>query len=115
MGTPRDTRSEQTAVVIERLREAYPDATISLSYANRFELLIAVVLSAQCTDARVNQITDTLFEEYQTPNDFASASEERVAEVIGSCTYPNSKAGYLVGIGEKVLEEYDGEVPDSLD
>lgn len=115
MGTPRDTRSEQTAVVIERLREAYPDASISLSYANRFELLIAVVLSAQCTDVRVNQITDSLFEEYQTPTDFANASEERVAESIGSCTYPNSKAGYLVGIGETLVEEYDGDVPDSMD
>lgn len=115
MGTPRDTRSEQTAVVIERLRDAYPDASISLSYSNRFELLISVVLSAQCTDVRVNQITESLFEEYQTPNDFATASEERVADVIGSCTYPNSKAGYLVGIGEKLVEEYDGEVPDSMD
>ena len=115
MGTPRDTRSEQTAVVIERLQEAYPDAEISLSYSTRFELLVAVVLSAQCTDDRVNQIAAELFEEYGTPAEFASADEEDVAELIGSCTYPNSKASYLVGIGEKLLEEHDGAVPETMD
>lgn len=115
MGTPRDTRSEQTAVVIERLKEAYPDAEISLSYSTRFELLIAVVLSAQCTDDRVNQITSELFDEYQTPAEFASADEEHVADLIGSCTYPNSKASYLVGIGKKILEDHDGEVPATMD
>ncbi|MFP4530287.1 MAG: endonuclease III [Halodesulfurarchaeum sp.] len=115
MGTPRDDRREQTAVVIERLREAYPDATISLDYTNRFELLIAVVLSAQCTDERVNEITDTLFEKYRTPEDFATAEEETVADVIGSCTYPNSKASYLVGIGERLVADYDGRVPDTME
>lgn len=115
MGTPRDDRREQTAVVIERLREAYPDASISLEYSNRFELLIAVVLSAQCTDERVNEITDALFEEYRTPEDFATAEAETVAEVIGSCTYPNSKASYLVGIGERLVADSDGRVPDTMD
>ncbi len=115
MGTPRDDRSEQTAVVIERLRAEYPDATISLDFSNRFELLIAVVLSAQCTDERVNEITETLFEQYQSPVDFATADEGAVAEVIGSCTYPNSKASYLVGIGKTLLEEYDGAVPDTME
>lgn len=114
MGTPRDSRREQTAVVIDRLREAYPDATISLDFSNRFELLVAVVLSAQCTDTRVNEITKSLFEEYRTPKDFATADEEAVAEVIGSCSYPNSKASYLVGIGERILEDYDGAVPDTM-
>jgi endonuclease-3 len=115
MGTPREDRAEQTAVVIERLRAAYPDASISLDFSNRFELLIAVVLSAQCPDERVNEITGTLFEQYRTPADFAAADEETVADVIGSCTYPNSKASYLVGIGKTLHEEYDDAVPDTMD
>ncbi|MFB6086096.1 MAG: endonuclease III [Halodesulfurarchaeum sp.] len=115
MGTPREDRHEQTAVVIERLEEAYPNATISLEYSNRFELLVAVVLSAQCTDERVNQITDELFTRYQSPRDFATADEETVADVIGSCTYPNSKASSLIGIGERLLESHDGHVPDTME
>ena len=114
MGTPRDSRADQAAVVIDRLREAYPEATISLDFANRLELLIAVVLSAQCPDERVNEVTEDLFERYQRPEDFANADEETVAELIGSCTYPNNKAGYLVGIGEQLLAEHDGAVPDTM-
>ncbi|AOW80221.1 endonuclease III [Halodesulfurarchaeum formicicum] len=115
MGIPRDSRSEQAAVVIDRLREAYPEATISLDFENRLELLIAVVLSAQCPDERVNEVTETLFEQYRTPADYAAADPDDIADIIGSCTYPNNKAEYLVGIGEQLLAEHDGAVPDSMD
>ena len=115
MGSPRDTKAEQTATVIERLREAYPDATISLEFSNRLELLISVVLSAQCTDERVNKITPELFDTYQSAEAYAEADEEVVADIISSCTYPNSKAGYLVGIGEQLVEDHDGKVPDTMD
>ena len=114
MGTPLDSRTEQTAEVIDRLREAYPDATISLDFSNRFELLVAVVLSAQCTDERVNKITPDLFEEFPTPEAFAQAEPATIADRIDSCTYYNNKAEYLVGIGEILTEEYDGAVPETM-
>ena len=101
-------------MVIERLEEAYPDATISLEYRDRLELLIAVVLSAQCTDARVNQVTQDLFEKYRRPSDYAAATTDELAEDIYGITFHNSKAGYLQSIGERLLEEFDGEVPDTM-
>jgi len=114
MGTPLASREEQTTEVVDRLHEEYPDSTISLNYANRLELLIAVVLSAQCTDERVNEVTADLFEKYETPEDYAEASEEQLAEDIYGITFHNNKGGYLQGIGEKIVAEHDGEVPDSM-
>jgi DNA-(apurinic or apyrimidinic site) lyase (EC 4.2.99.18)/endonuclease III (EC 3.2.2.-) len=114
MGEPADDPRVQAAMVIERLEEAYPDATISLEYRDRLELLIAVVLSAQCTDARVNQVTQDLFEKYRRPSDYAAATTDELAEDIYGITFHNSKAGYLQSIGERLLEEFDGEVPDTM-
>ena len=114
MGTPLETREAQAAEVVDRLHEEYPDSTISLNYSNRLELLVAVVLSAQCTDERVNEVTETLFETYQTPADYANASEEQLAEDIYGITFHNNKGGYLQGIGEQIVAEHDGEVPDTM-
>ncbi|WP_255193666.1 endonuclease III [Natronobeatus ordinarius] len=114
MGTPCGTREEQADVVIERLEEAYPDSTISLRYANRLELLIAVILSAQCTDARVNQETEHLFSKYDGPADYANAPQEELAEDLNSITYYNNKAKYIREACAKILEEHDGEVPDTM-
>jgi len=114
MGTPLPTREEQTAEVVERLWEEYPDATISLNYATRLELLVAVVLSAQCTDERVNEVTEDLFEKYETAADYAAATEAELAEDIYGITFHNNKAGYLQGIGEILVDEHDGEVPDTM-
>ncbi|WEL21067.1 endonuclease III [Halorhabdus sp. BNX81] len=115
MGTPLEPRSAQATEVIDRLHDAYPDATISLTFSNRLELLVAVVLSAQCTDERVNETTPDLFETYQTPEDYAAAEEGELAEDIYGITFHNNKAGYLKGIGERLVEEHDGEVPDTMD
>ncbi|MFB6151868.1 MAG: endonuclease III [Haloarculaceae archaeon] len=115
MGTPLPTREEQAAEVIDRLREEYPDATISLDYSNRLELLVAVVLSAQCTDERVNQVTPDLFEKYETAADYAEADESELAEDIYGITFHNNKAGYLREAGEIIAEEHGGEVPDTMD
>jgi len=115
MGTSLDSRSAQATEVIERMHDAYPDTTISLTFSNRLELLVAVVLSAQCTDERVNETTPELFETYQTPEDYAAADEEQLAEDIYGITFHNNKAGYLKGIGEILVEEHDGEVPDTMD
>jgi endonuclease-3 len=114
MGTPLASREAQAEAVVDRLHEAYPDSTISLNYANRLELLIAVVLSAQCTDERVNEVTSELFEKYETPEEYAAASEEQLAEDIYGITFHNNKGGYLKGIGEQIVAEHDGEVPDTM-
>ncbi|MFB6117564.1 endonuclease III [Halosegnis sp.] len=114
MGTPLDTREAQAVEVIDRLYEVYPDPTISLDFSTRLELLMAVVLSAQCTDERVNGVTEDLFAEYESAADYAAASEEELAEAIYGVTFHNSKAGYLKGIGEQLVDEHDGEVPDTM-
>ncbi|MCT9096175.1 endonuclease III [Haloarchaeobius sp. HME9146] len=115
MGTPLDSRTEQAETVVDRLQEEYPDSTISLRYRNRLELLVAVVLSAQCTDERVNKVTEDLFEKYQSAADYAAADEEELAEDIYGITFHNNKAGYLVEAGRIMVEEHDGEVPDTMD
>jgi len=114
MGTPLSSREAQAEEVVERLHEEYPDSTISLNYSNRLELLIAVVLSAQCTDERVNEVTAALFEKYESAEDYAAASEEQLAEDIYGITFHNNKGGYLKGIGEKIVADHDGEVPDTM-
>mgnify|MGYP000457018327 FL=1 len=115
MGTMLDSREAQAEEVIERLHEEYPDSAISLNYSSRLELLVAVVLSAQCTDERVNEVTADLFEKYQSAADYAAADEEQLAEDIYGITFHNNKAGYLTEAGQIMVEEYDGEVPDSMD
>ena len=90
-------------------------AESELQYSNAFELLIAVMLSAQCTDRRVNQVTPALFAAYPTAQDLAQASKEDVLRYIHSVSYPNSKAEHLVGMAQRLVSEYGGEVPHSLE
>ncbi|MDG5817216.1 endonuclease III [Natronococcus sp. A-GB7] len=115
MGTPLETPEEQAVEVVDRLEAEYPDSTISLRYSNRLELLIAVILSAQCTDERVNSETEHLFEKYDGAEDYVAVDEEELAEDLNSITYYNSKAGYIKSSCETILEEHDGEVPDTMD
>jgi endonuclease-3 len=114
MGTELDSREEQVVEVLDRLYEQYPEPEISLDFSNRLELLIAVVLSAQCTDERVNKVTADLFEKYDGPADYAEADEEELAEDINSITYYNSKAGYIKSASQDIIEKHDGEVPDTM-
>jgi endonuclease-3 len=114
MGTPLDTPTEQAEEVIDRLQEEYPEPEISLQFSNRLELLVAVILSAQCTDERVNAETEHLFEKYKSPEDYANADEAELAEDLNSITYFNSKAGYLKNACQQIVEEHDGEVPDTM-
>jgi len=92
-----------------------PVAESELNYENPFQLLVAVMLSAQCTDKRVNMVTPALFAAYPTPQAMAKASKEEVLKYISSVSYPNSKAEHLVGMAKKLTEEYGGEVPDNID
>jgi len=114
MGERLASRSAQVEEVIDRLSDEYPEPEISLNFSNRLELLIAVVLSAQCTDERVNKVTAELFETYDSAEDYANADEDELAEAINSITYYNSKAGYIKNACTKIVEEHDGEVPDSM-
>ncbi len=114
MGTPRADRADQVATVLDRLREEYPDSSISLEFSTRLELLIAVVLSAQCTDERVNAVTADLFEKYDDAAAYAAADQEELAADIDSITYYNSKAGYITEACERIVEDHDGEVPDTM-
>jgi len=114
MGTPLASREAQAAEVVDRLSEEYPDATISLNYANRLELLVAVVLSAQCTDERVNEVTADIFEKYTSAADYAAADEDELADDIYGITFHNNKAGYLTSMGETLVADHDGDVPDTM-
>ncbi|WP_323192029.1 endonuclease III [Halostella sp. PRR32] len=115
MGTPLSPRDAQAEEVIQRLEEEYPDSTISLNFSNRLELLIAVMLSAQCTDERVNKETATLFERFDGPEEYANADIEEINELIDSITYHNSKADYIKSSCRTIVEEHGGAVPDTMD
>ena len=99
--------------VIEWFKENMPVAESELNYSNPFELLIAVVLSAQCTDKRVNMVTPTLFEHYPTPEKLAEASVEDIYQIIKSISYPNNKAKHLSGIAKMLVSDFNSEVPSS--
>ena len=92
-------------------REVQPDPISELQYRTPYELLIAVVLSAQCTDVRVNLITPALFARFPDAKALAAATSEDILPYIATCSYPNSKAKYLEGIGKKIVTEFGGEVP----
>ncbi|MFB6129618.1 MAG: endonuclease III [Salinigranum sp.] len=114
MGTPLDSREEQVRAVLDRLYEEYPDATISLNFSNRLELLIAVMLSAQNTDVGVNNVTGDLFEKYRTPEDYANVDVEELDEDIGSINYHHNKADWIKSACTTIVEEHGGEVPDTM-
>ncbi|MUV87355.1 endonuclease III [Natronomonas sp. CBA1123] len=114
MGTPLESREEQVVKVLDRLYEQYPDPEISLDFSNRLELLIAVMLSAQCTDERVNKVTAELFEKYDGPEAYAAAEQEELAEDINSITYYNNKAKYIRSACDDIVEKHGGEVPDTM-
>lgn len=92
-----------------------PVAETELHYANPFQLLCAVILSAQCTDKRVNMITPALFDAFPTPQALAAATEEQVFELIRSVSYPNNKTKSLIGMARRLVDEFGGEVPSDMD
>jgi endonuclease-3 len=101
--------------IVTRLRNLYPDSKCSLNYKSAHELLVATILSAQCTDHRVNIVTNDLFQKYRTPTDFAYCSVTVLAKDIHSCGYHNQKAKSIQGTSLKIVEEHDGNVPDKMD
>lgn len=101
--------------VIAYFEQAMPVAETELHYNDPFQLLVAVILSAQCTDKRVNLITPPLFRDYPTPEAMASATPEVIYEYIRSVSYPNNKARHLVGAAQMLVRDYGGQVPDTLE
>ena len=101
--------------VIELFEANMPVAETELHYESPYQLLVAVILSAQCTDKRVNLVTPALFEAFPTPNDMAAATIEEIFPYIRSVSYPNNKARSLSGMAKMLVEEYGGEIPRNID
>jgi endonuclease III len=108
-------KKKQTAEVIKRLKKAYPDAHCALNHTNAFELLVATILSAQCTDDRVNIVTADLFRKYRKPQDYLDVSQEELAFDIKSINFFNNKTKSIRGASEKIIENFGGEVPKTMD
>jgi endonuclease-3 len=108
-------KSELFEAVIQYFQNEMPVAETELEYKNPFELIVAVILSAQCTDKRVNLITPELIKRFSTPEKMAAAEPAEVLDYIKSCSYPNNKAKHLVGMAQKLIELFDGKVPEDVD
>ena len=109
------TKKERYARFMAYFQVAMPEANTELHYNNPFQLLCAVMLSAQCTDKRVNMVTPALFEAFPTPEVMAKATKEDVLHYVKSVSYPNSKAEHLVGMAKLLMERHGGEVPNDFD
>ena len=109
------TKKERYERFMAYFQEAMPEANTELHYQNPFQLLCAVMLSAQCTDKRVNMVTPALFEAYPTPQAMAAATKDDVLHYVKSVSYPNSKAEHLVQMAQLLTEKHKGEVPADFD
>lgn len=115
MALSLETRREHAQAIARRLAQLYPDAHAELDFTSPLELLIATVLSAQTTDVRVNQVTPTLFARYPDAAAYAGADRDELEEILRPIGFFRVKAGHLIGIGTRLVQAYDGEVPASLD
>ena len=109
------TIKQRYETVLQRFAEMMPSPKTELHYDTPFHLLLAVILSAQCTDKRINQVTPALFEAYPTPETLAAATHEEVYQYIKSVSYPNNKAKHLVGMAQMLMRDFGGEVPSTLE
>lgn len=109
------TKKELYTRVLSYFRELHPEVTTELEFGSVFQLLVAVVLSAQCTDKRVNQVTPELFAHYPDARAMAEADEAEIYEYVKSVSYPNAKARHLVELARMLVDEYGGEVPNDFD
>lgn len=105
------TRQQRYGFVIAYFKEVNPDAETELMYDDPYQLLVAVILSAQCTDKRINMVTPAIFEKYPDANSLSHATQEEIYELIKSVSYPNNKAKHLLGMSKMVVEKFSGEIP----
>ena len=115
MKKKRITRTARFEKVIDYFSTVLPAPETELEYQNPYELIVAVILSAQCTDKRVNMITPDFFKRFPTPEDLSVASQEDVFEQIKSCSYPNNKAKHLIGMARTLVHDFKGKVPPDID
>jgi len=108
-------REEKIRAVIAYFQETMPEPETELTYESPYELIVAVILSAQCTDKRVNLITPAFFRKFPGPVQLAAARLEEVFEMIKSCSYPNNKAKHLVGMARVLVDEFDNQIPKDID
>ncbi len=108
-------KTERYRHLIEYFTQNFPEPETELHYTNAYELLVAVVLSAQCTDKRVNMVTPELLKQFPTPEHLAAATSDEIFPYIKSISYPNNKAKHLAGLGKKLVESFNSEVPSSIE
>lgn len=101
--------------ILSLLEKTYPDAALVLHYRNPLELLVATILAAQCTDERVNKVTETLFKEYKSAKDYASAKQDVFEQEIRSTGFYKNKAKNIIACGKELIERFDGKVPDNME
>ncbi len=106
---------ERLEKILEALQQKYPDAPLALRHNNAFELLVAVILSAQCTDERVNQVTEQLFKRYKSPDDYLKIPREQLEEEIKSTGFYRNKAKSLQACCRMLVEQFGGDVPKEID
>lgn len=109
------TRKERYEKVLDYFRKEMPQVNTELEFGSVFQLLVAVILSAQCTDKRVNMVTPALFARYPTAREMAAAEPEDVLEYVSSVSYPNAKSKHLVEMARRLMEKHGGEVPSGMD
>ena len=109
------TKKERYTFVLDYFKQNVPNAETELAYSNPYELIVAVVLSAQCTDKRVNMVTPKLFKKYPDAKSLSKSTVEDVFELIRSISYPNNKAKHLVGLGQLLMSKFKGVVPSNVD
>jgi len=114
-GTPDPTNPKRVASILQKLDEAYPDATCELKHANPFQLLISTILSAQCTDVRVNQVTESLYKKYPNPQAFAYANPSELEQEIRPTGFFRNKTKSVMGASKAVVEKFGGEVPRTME
>lgn len=112
---PARTAGDRVDAIIARLEARYPEARCSLDFASPLQLLVATILSAQCTDERVNMVTPVLFTRYRTAQDYADANPDELAAIIRSTGFYRNKTRSLIGMGRALAERHGGEVPRTLD
>src|SRR5258705_3614379 len=113
--SPAGTDPKRVRAILAKLDEAYPDVTCALKHRNTFQLLIATILSAQCTDVRVNQVTPALFQKYPTPEAFAYANPNDIEKEIRPTGFFRNKTKSILGASRKIVEEFKGKVPRTME